>query len=331
MSTSLRIATFNLENLDDKAGQQPSLADRIAVTRPQLIRLRADILCLQEVNGQEQPGQPRKLLALDQLLQETPYATYHIAHTVTTAGEAYDVRNLVVLSRFPITAKEQIKHNYAPKPRYRQVTAIPPQAEASDVIWERPILYVTIDLGDSRTLHLINVHLKSKIPSDISGQKINQYEWRTVAGWAEGAFISSMKRVGQALETRIVVDRIFDAAEAAGTEPMVTVCGDFNSDIDTVPVSAIRGPVEETGNPDLLRRIMVPCELSVPESSRYSLLHLGKGEMIDHLLVSRSLLTFYRGAEIHNEILPDESGAFRTDVQFPESDHAPVVAEFALP
>jgi hypothetical protein len=34
--------------------------------------------------------------------------------------------------------------------------------------------------------------------------------------------------------------------------------------------------------------------------------------------------------EIHNEYLPDESGAFCTDVKFPESDHAPVVAQFTL-
>jgi exonuclease III len=52
--------------------------------------------------------------------------------------------------------------------------------------------------------------------------------------------------------------------------------------------------------------------------------------MIDHILASRALLTFYQGTEIHNEYLPDESGAFRTDVKFPESDHAPVVAEFLL-
>ena len=56
---SLRIASFNLENLDDRPDEQPSLADRIAVMRPQLVRLRADVLCLQEVNGQESEGAPR--------------------------------------------------------------------------------------------------------------------------------------------------------------------------------------------------------------------------------------------------------------------------------
>ena len=51
MSTKLRIATFNLENLDDKVGQKPTLDERIALMRPQFLRLGADILCLQEVNG----------------------------------------------------------------------------------------------------------------------------------------------------------------------------------------------------------------------------------------------------------------------------------------
>lgn len=58
MSTRLRVATFNLENLDDKAGKKPTLEERIAVMRPMLLRLDADVLCLQEVNGQEKLGQP---------------------------------------------------------------------------------------------------------------------------------------------------------------------------------------------------------------------------------------------------------------------------------
>jgi endonuclease/exonuclease/phosphatase family metal-dependent hydrolase len=327
MATSLRIGTFNVENLDDTPGQKPTLDERISVLRPQLLRLNADILCLQEVHGQEQQNQPRKLLALEKLLQTTPYQNYHIAHTKTAAGEAYDKRNLVVVSRFPITDTQQIKHDYAPEPSYRKVTAVPPEENAGDVTWERPMFYAKLDIGAGLSLHLIVLHLKSKIPSDIKGQKIDTYTWKTVAGWAEGSFISSMRRVGQALEARILIDTIFDGDSQA----MIAVCGDFNADMESVPVKTIRGPVEETGNPDLLHRIMVPCELTVPETSRYSLFHLGKGQMLDHILVSRSLLAYYKGTQIHNEILPDESGAFRTDVKFPESDHAPVLAEFGLP
>jgi len=50
--------------------------------------------------------------------------------------------------------------------------------------------------------------------------------------------------------------------------------------------------------------------------------------MLDHMLVTRNLLANYRGSEIHNEVLHDESAAFAEDKKFPESDHAPVVATF---
>lgn len=72
MPIKLCIAVFNLENLDD-ADRPPTLCERIAVMRPQLVRLNADILCLQEVNGQEEPGHPHSLMVLGKLLAGTPY------------------------------------------------------------------------------------------------------------------------------------------------------------------------------------------------------------------------------------------------------------------
>jgi mRNA deadenylase 3'-5' endonuclease subunit Ccr4 len=49
---TLRIATFNLEEFVDPKNPT-SLDTRVEVMRPQLLRLRADVLCLQEVNSQE--------------------------------------------------------------------------------------------------------------------------------------------------------------------------------------------------------------------------------------------------------------------------------------
>lgn len=326
MPTPLRIATFNLENFDDVPGESPTLDQRIAVMRPQLVRLRADVLCLQEVHGQE-VASGRRLLALDRLVAKTEYAAYEVAHTKTTAGQPYDKRNLVVLSRFPIVSVKQLRHEHAPAPTYRKVTANPPEAQASPVTWERPILHVTLRLPDGKDLHVINLHLKSKNPTDVQGQKLSTYVWASAAGHAEGAFISSMKRMGQAVETRILIDRIFDADPDA----RVVACGDFNAEADEVPLVAIRGDVEDHGNSALVRRVMVPCERSIPEPSRFSLYHHGKGNMLDHVLACRALFAHYRGAEVHNEILHDESVAFAGDPKFPESDHAPVVAEFELP
>ena len=285
MSVRLRIATFNLENFDDvPPGERPSLAERVALMRPQLARLDADVLCLQEVHSQADPGGPR-LNALDALLAGTQYAAFN-----------------------------------------RVATADPRPPQAAPVVWERPLLAVQLEVA-GRPLHVVCLHLKSKIPTDVAGQKLDQFTWKSAAGFAEGAFLSSMKRLGQALQLRRFVDGLFDAEPDA----LIALCGDFNATEDEVPLEAIRGDVENTGNGDLAPRVLVPCERTVPEPARYSLLHQGRGQLLDHVLASRALLAFYRTTQIHNELLHDESVAFAIDRKFPESDHAPVVAEFVLP
>jgi endonuclease/exonuclease/phosphatase family metal-dependent hydrolase len=324
---TIRIATFNLENLDDQLGASPTIAERNAVIRPQLDRVNADVLCLQEIHAQGQAGN-RTLDALDQLIAGTQYAGFNRAHTETVGGELYRFRNLVVLTSFPITATHLIRDTDGPQPSYQYATANPPDQTAEPVEWERPMLHVELDLGAGRALHVINLHLKSKIAATVTGQKIDSFTWNTPSAWAEGSFVSAMKRVGQALQTRLTVDEIFDVGAA---ESLIAVCGDLNATADEVPVRAICGNVEDTGNPAHAPRVLVACEKNVPESTRYSLLHLGHGEMIDHILASRDLFRFFDHTEIHNETLIDESGAFRTDVKFPESDHAAVIAEFRLP
>lgn len=115
---TIRVATFNLENLDDPGADPPdnapTLAARIAIMRPQLARVRAAVLCLQEVHGQEPNGQ-RTLAALESLVQGTDYENFNIEHATKTAGGIYDVRNLLVLSRFPITDSEQIRDSQGPR------------------------------------------------------------------------------------------------------------------------------------------------------------------------------------------------------------------------
>ena len=72
-----------------------------------------------------------------------------------------------------------------------------------DLEWVRPFLYAKLQVPPSGLLHVINVHLKSKISTNIPGQRIGQFTWKAISGIAEGYFISSMKRVGQALEARL--------------------------------------------------------------------------------------------------------------------------------
>ena len=53
MAEKIRIATFNVENLDDKQGQIPSLDECIKIIRPQLIRSRADIFACRKCTGKK--------------------------------------------------------------------------------------------------------------------------------------------------------------------------------------------------------------------------------------------------------------------------------------
>lgn len=323
-----RIATFNLENLDEDPSEgpgRPSFAERAAVLRPTLERLRTDILCLQEVHGQERPDQPRDLLALKALLAGTRYARHQIASTrVSDGSQVYDSRNLVTLipEDFQLLEVTQVNGEFVPNPVYQRTVAGDPEPRRLN--WERPLLWTRIASLDGVEMHILNVHFKSKLATPADNLMADRYTWTTAAGWAEGFFVSSMKRVGAALEARAVIDFIF----GADPDALILIAGDLNANSDEVPVMALRGRTEDTGNGALGHRVMMPLENNVPESSRYTLFHHGRGEMIDHILASRGFVQAFSHAEIHNEILPDESIAFAGDNKHPESDHAPVVAAF---
>ncbi|KRT54880.1 endonuclease/exonuclease/phosphatase family protein [endosymbiont of Ridgeia piscesae] len=326
----IRIATFNIENLDGNPDQHnPQLEARIPVLKSSLKRLQADILCLQEVHGQELPGHTahdpkRNLSALDRVLEGTDYAGYERAFTRTSDDAPYNKRNLVILSRFPITQVQQYRNDHIDKLQYRKVTALPPEPEARDLRWERPILHAQIEVPELGQLHLINLHLKSRLATKITNQTEGYYGWKSAAAWAEGYFLSSIKRVGQALETRILLDKLFDQEPAAN----ILVCGDFNAEPGEVPVEAIAGRVENTNNPELRSRVLIPCSRSIPDSVRFSHYHHGQGNLLDHMLISQSLLPHFQDTEIHNENLHDESLPASGDRKFPESDHAGFVAAF---
>ena len=310
-----RIATFNLENLDETVDYWPA---RIKVLRPMMQRIKADLLFLQEVNSKD---------ALEELIQGTYYENFYVRYT-TKNGNLYPKRNLFILSRYEILDKFQYHHDLVQKPMWRKATGFPEYVQSAALTWERPLLHCRIGLADGRVLHAVNLHLKSKNPTNIRGQKRGRYTWLSHEGWAEGYFVSAVKRIGQALEARILLKSLF---EAEGTGVLIAVGGDLNATIGSVPFKAIVGSVEDTNNPELRDTVMIPCELNVPPEQRFSIIHHGRGEMLDHVVVSPSLYSYWMETDIYNELLQDESIAFGTDKKFPESDHAPVIARFNLP
>jgi predicted extracellular nuclease len=223
---------------------------------------------------------------------------------------------------FELISSQQVNGDKVPNPLYQRTIA--DDDKPKKLSWERPLLHCTIKGPNGRLLNIMNIHFKSKLATKASDLMRDGYSWNSAAGWAEGFFVSSMKRVGAALEARVLIDSIFENDPNAS----IVIAGDFNAKSDEVPIMAVQGRVQETGNEELTSRVMVPLENNIPSSSRHTLFHHGKGEMIDHILASQSLVQCFRAAEIHNEALQDESIAWATDKKYPASDHAPVVAEF---
>jgi endonuclease/exonuclease/phosphatase family metal-dependent hydrolase len=325
----MRIATFNLESLDMPPRAEVPLEDRIELLRPQLERLEADILCLQEVNGQYRKGSAfRSLEALETLLAGTRFASFARAATTGPGGQGVaDVHNLVTLSRWPIEDHRQIRNEIVPPLSYRTLTAVPLEKGESTIGFERPILMCEIRLDPGFSLAVLNVHMRAPLATAIHGQKEAPFVWKSVSGWAEGYLLSAWKRSAQALEARMTIDRMLDA----DPHRPIIVAGDFNAEDHETPLKILVGAEEDTGNGQLAARSLVVLDRSLPADRRFSVLHHGRPQMLDHILVSRSLLGHFRSIEAHNETLGDELVGFGKTRHAGESYHSPIVAEFSLP
>jgi len=323
----VRIASFNLESLDLQPKTNLSIEERIRILRPQFVRLDADILCLQEVNSQHLPGhEERQLLALDRLIETTNYETFKVVSTTGLHDKgAADIHNLVILSRLPVINHRQIRHELVMPPQYQRATSEPPNTHAQQVNWDRPILHAELSLSDGRALHLFNLHLRAPLAVPVAGGKMAPFVWNRVGAWAEGYFLAAMMRTGQALEVRLAVEKIFDEDE----EALVMVCGDFNAEANEASVKIIRGAEEDTGNGQLAHRTLTSLERSIAHDRSYTVLHHGRPQMLDHMLVSRAMLGSFKQFQIHNETLEDELVGYRKTDRSPDSYHAPILAVFS--
>lgn len=324
----MRIATFNLESLDLPPKARVPLESRAGMLRPALERLDADVVCLQEVNGQHLPGsKERGLVALDQLLAGTRYAGYQRKATKGPGGAGVaDVHNLVTLSRYPIIASREVRQDLVAPVQHMMSTAVPAERSYRDVGLDRALLATDLDIGRGRRLSVINLHLRAPLAVTVPGQKLAPFVWKSVGGWAEGFFLSAVRRAAQALELRLLVDQML------GEDPqrLIAVAGDFNAEDHEVALKIAVGAEEDTGNGALSAQSLVVLDRALSADRRWSVLHHGRPQMLDHILASRALYGCFRAIEVHNEALSDEAVAFGRVDNPPGSYHAGVAATFAL-
>lgn len=328
----MRLATFNLESLDLEPGAggkaRVNFATRAAILRPALERVGADILCLQEVNGQHVAGERgRRLVALDKLLDGTRYQDFERAVTSSPGGHGIaDVHNLVTLSRFPIASVHEVLHEHVAPPVHTSITAEPGAGEQAAIRFDRPLLVAEIAPPDGPTLWVINVHLRAPLASPVAGQKSGPFTWRTAAGWAEGFYLSAVKRGAQALELRLAVDAMLRVDPGR----LIAVAGDFNAE-DYGPTLRLAVAAEEDlGAGELAGQSLIVLDRALAADRRWSVLHHGRPQMLDHILASRALYGHFQTIEVHNEGLGDEALGYGKAMHSAASYHAPVVAVFDL-
>jgi len=323
----MRLATFNLESLDLGPKARVDFAIRAPVLRPALERAAADIVCFQEVNAQHVPGQAaRQLVALERLLEGTPYQHYERAVTSSSDGHGIaDVHNLVTLSRFPIAGTREVCHDLVAPPRHTCITAQPGGGEEAPVRFDRPLLVTEIVLPGNR-LWVVNLHLRAPLASPVAGQKTGPFAWRTVAGWAEGFFLSALKREAQALELRLLVDEMLSEDPAR----LIAVAGDFNAEDFGPTLRLAIAAEEDVGASELAARSLIVLDRALPADRRWSVLHHGRQQMLDHILASRALYGHFQSIEVHNEGLGDEALGYGKSLHSAASYHAPVVAQFDM-
>jgi endonuclease/exonuclease/phosphatase family metal-dependent hydrolase len=323
----LRIATYNLESLGDETRDDPPLETRIRVLRPALVALAADVLLLQEVSARTKRKDGLRVLdALDRLLEGTPYARFERASSTQVSGGPAAKHNVVILSRLPILQTRQHWHDYvapfAPPIARGAATA----GAVDEVRWDRPVLEAELACPDGEPVTVLDAHLRAPIAAFIEGEKLSAGCWRTTEGWSSGYFLAAMKRLGQALEIRRRVDEILTARPKG----RVLVGGDLNATESATALRILRAEVEDTGNDALASRVLVPLEAKIPEEQRYTVIHRGRRQLLDHLLASEALARIHVSSAIHADGLIDEYDVGLGRVQPLGSLDAPLVAEFAL-
>lgn len=314
----VRIATWNLENLfapnagvgaptgqEAYQGKIVALADTVRALAP-------DVLAVQEV------GSPA---ALDDL-------TAAIGGTWHTEVATPDRRGI----RCGIIAR-LLLHDV------EQVTAFPDglgpvqvdDTGATITGLGRPALAATVS-AQGNQVHVVSVHLKSKLLSFPDGRFSTSDEDER----ARFAVYALLRRAAEAAGVRAYATRLLRTARTSPTSAVV-VAGDLNDEPPAATTQILLGPPgSEIGTagfnkPDAGddQRLWNLAPL-IPEHTRYTRIYHGRRELIDHILVSASLVHHVTAVSTGPIAIPsitDDPNARRNE---PGSDHRPVHADIIV-
>ncbi|WP_214415950.1 endonuclease/exonuclease/phosphatase family protein [Sphaerisporangium fuscum] len=312
------VGTWNLENLYRPGGEYgprdaAAYQAKIKAMAGTIAGIAPDVLGVQEV------GQPEALADLVGALD----GEWHSA--LSAYPDARGIRTGVI-SRLPITTLEDVTTFAAPLAAVQCADDGPATDQTS-----RGMLAVRVEPAPGVTLDVAVCHLKSKLLSFPGGR----FQARDEGERARYGAYALYRRAAEATTLRGLADRL---TGGHGRERAVVVLGDFNDEPLAATTQIVLGPPgSELGTSGALRpdrgdgwRLWNLNSL-MPAGEDYSRVQHGRGELIDHVMVSRALIERVEDVRaVVGHGLPSigDDPAVRRDA--PDSDHAPVVARLRL-
>jgi endonuclease/exonuclease/phosphatase family metal-dependent hydrolase len=311
------VGTWNLENLFRPGSEfgpsdQSAYEAKLGALADVINRLAPDVLAVQEV------GDPDALADLGAKLD----GDWRI-ETSTVFEEDHPIR-VGVLSQLPLSEVEQVSRFLAP--------LAPVQVDDDGTTIDamgRGALRVRVAAEDHE-VDVVTCHLKSKLLSFPGGR----FQPRDEGERARFAAYALHRRAAEAVTVRTYANGLLDGH---GDERAVIVLGDLNDEPLAATTEMLLGPPgSEIGTAGFDRpdrgdpwRLWNLAPL-IPEERRFTRVFYGRRELIDHILVSRALVSPLPEVDTGVVQLPSITEVASARRDDPASDHAPVVARFPL-
>ena len=311
------VGTWNLENLfrpgtDFGPSDEQAYEAKLTALAGVINRLVPDVLAVQEV------GDPQALADLaDKLDGDWQIET-------STVFEQHHPIRVGVLSRLPMSDVEQVREF----PAGLAPVQVDDDGTTIDAMG-RGALRVRVAVGGHQ-LDIVTCHLKSKLLSFPGGR----FQPRDEGERARFAAYALDRRAAEAVTVRDYANRLLNGH---GTERAVIVLGDLNDEPLAATTQILLGPPgseidtpgfdrPDQGDPERLWNLAP----RIPEKRRFTRVFHGRPELIDHILVSHTLVTPLPTVDT-GDVQPPSIGEVPTARRDePASDHAPVLANFAL-
>jgi endonuclease/exonuclease/phosphatase family metal-dependent hydrolase len=310
------VATWNLENLftpesEDGPTSQEAYEAKLTSLAGVITEIGPDVLAVQEVGSSE---------ALDDLVARLD-GEWHVA-----LSQLPDRRGIRVgfVSRPAFDDVEDVR-DFPPLLRPVQVDDEGATIEAAN----RGVLRVRVTSA-GRPVDLATCHLKSKLLT-YPGDRFSPHDEGERARF--GAY-ALYQRAAEAVTVRSLADRLLDGR---GGERAVIVLGDLNDEPYAATTQILLGPpgseigTEGFERPDQgdRRRLWNLAPL-IPEERRFTRVYRGRPELVDHVLVSHTLVQRVIRADTTEQAPPSITEFPSARRNAPGSDHRPVVAELDL-